>query len=80
MNIPQGTVLGPVLFNTFVSNMDHGTEGTLSKFVNNTKLSGAVDTLEGIDAIQRDLDKIKRLAHENLMRFNKAKYEVMHLD
>jgi len=36
-----------VLFSMFVSDMDSGIECTLSKVVDNTKLCGAVDTLEG---------------------------------
>lgn len=46
---PQGLVLGPAVLNICVGNMDSGTEFSLSKFTGDTKLSGAIGTLEGKD-------------------------------
>ncbi|KAJ7413641.1 hypothetical protein WISP_89210 [Willisornis vidua] len=50
----------------------------LRKFTSDIKLCGAVDTPEGWDAIQRDLDKLKRWAHGNIVMFNRAKCKVLH--
>ena len=71
--VPQGSILGSVLFNIFIGDTDDGNKSTLSKFGDDTKLSGAIDKSEVRDTIHTDIDKLERCAPVSPIRFNKAK-------
>jgi len=56
-----------------------GVKCTLRKFADDIELWGTVDTPEGWNAIQRDLDGLEQWAQVNLMKFTKSKCRAWNL-
>lgn len=74
----QGSILSSVLLNMVINNLDTGLKEILNKFVEDTKLGGAGNSLEDREALQRDIEKLERWAVTNCMKL-KGKCWILHL-
>ena len=77
--VPQGSVLGPVLFLIYVNDIDTGITSRISKFADDTKLCKRVDKPELRLQLQEDINKLAEWSDRWMMPFNTSKCTVMHL-
>ena len=77
--IPQGSVLGPVLFLVFIDDLEEGLMSEVLKFADDTKIFRRVDSEENREMLQRDLDRLVQWSEVWQMKFNVDKCKVMHL-
>ena len=77
--VPQGSVLGPLLFIIYVNDMDDGIISKISKFADDTKLGINVAKEGNIQNLQEDLRRIGEWSDRWQMPFNVDKCKVMHI-
>ncbi|CAM4601877.1 unnamed protein product [Caretta caretta] len=77
--VPQGSVLGPILFNLFIIDLGTKSGSVLIKFADDIKLGGIANIEKDRDIIQEDLDDLVNWSNSNRMKFNSEKCKVMHL-
>src|ERR1043165_8322037 len=77
--VPQGSVLGPVLFLIDINDIDDNLISKIGKFADDTKMSKSVSSVEGVQALQEDLVKLGNWASDWQMSFNTDKCSVIQL-
>ncbi len=74
--VPQGTVLGPVLFLILISDINRDIKNCkISSFADDTRLYSAVSDPHNCDELQEDLCSVYKWAECNNMQFNSSKFE-----
>ena len=77
--MPQGSVLGPILFLIFIDDLDSEVKNLLLKFADDTKLAGIICGPEDVNRLHRDVDALVEWAERWLMRINVAKCKIQHV-
>ena len=77
--VPQGSVLGPVLFSWFVNDIPSLLDNRVTMYADDTKLHGALTHPDTPLQLQRDLVKLEDWAKTMQMKFHPSKCKVMHL-
>ena len=77
--VPQGSVLGPLLFVIYINDLDLGLYSKVPKFADNTKLGINAANPESVRALQGDLAAIGEWSTVWQMPFNLGKCHVLHV-
>ena len=77
--VPQGSVLGPLLFIMYVNDIPEILSSTSSMFADDTKVWREVDRQDGREGLQQDLVELRTWSKRWLMDFNVDKCKVMHM-
>ncbi len=74
--VPQGSVLGPLLFIIYINDLDARLNNRISKFADDTKIGNSVLTDEDRQSLHEDLHKISIWSDRWEMSFNVDKCQV----
>ena len=77
--VPQGSVLGPVLFICYINDMPNTILSFIYIYADDTKISREVSGTHGYNKLQTDLNQIQTWSDDWQLKFNSTKCKVMHI-
>ena len=75
--VPQGTVLGPLLFLIYISDIGEGIKSKKNIYVDDTKIKSTIRTESDVEKLQEDIDSLQTWAEVNNMQFNGNKFQLV---
>ncbi|MCG7878314.1 MAG: reverse transcriptase family protein, partial [Candidatus Thiodiazotropha endolucinida] len=77
--VPQGSVLGPILFLIYINDLPDRTRSKVRLFADDTAIYLAVSSLQDAQVLQKDLDCLHEWELQWDMEFNPSKCVVIHV-
>jgi len=77
--VPQGTVLGPLLFLAYINDMPDCTSSDIRLFADDSLMYRVIKSTDDKSRLQQDLDALEQWERTWLMRFNASKCYVLHI-
>ena len=77
--VPQGSVLGPILFLVYINDLQEGVTGNILKFADDTKLFTKTKEIGDKQNLQDDIDKLVKWSEKWQMLFNFGKCKCLHI-
>ena len=75
--VPQGSVLGPLLFLIFIGDISEGVSAVTLVYVDYSKVKDKISNESDVEKLQTNLNKIYEWETNNNMKFNGGKFQVV---
>ena len=77
--VPQGSVLGPLLFRIYINDLEDGVASNILKFADDTNIFRRVQTRQGCRTLQDDLNRLDQWSAKWQMLFTQSKCKCLHI-